>query len=66
MFSLHYYVVDTIVLLIIGTLGYPLHAHQPDGDAISLALRKGVAAELEAKTELSDVHHLRRCTRKSA
>ena len=31
MFSLHYYIVDTIVLLIIGALGYPLHAHQPDG-----------------------------------
>ena len=49
MFTLQYYVVDTIVLLILGTLGYQLHAHQPDGDAISLALRESVAAHLEAK-----------------
>ena len=49
MFTLQYYVVDTIVLLIIGIARLPIHPHQPDGDAISLALRKGFAAELEAE-----------------
>ena len=67
MFTLQYYVVDTIILLILGTLGYQLHAHQPDGDAVPLALRKGVAADLESQEpELSDVHHLRRFARESA
>ena len=55
MFSLHYYVVDTIVLMIFGASRLPIHAHQPDGDAVSLALRKGLAAELEA--ERLTVHH---------
>ncbi len=38
MFTLHYYIVDTIVLTIIRNPRLSLYPYQPDGPAISLAL----------------------------
>ena len=47
MFSLHYYIVDTIVLMIFGIAGFRYKRTKQMVDAVLLALRKSIAFSLE-------------------
>ena len=54
--SLQYYIVDTIILLIIGTLGYSYTRTNQMVTQYHWLYETGFAAQLEAKTELSGIH----------
>ena len=67
MFTLQYYVVDTIILLILGTLGYKYTRTNQMVTQYNWLYEKASPLTLESqKPELSDVHHLRLSHRESA
>ncbi len=49
MFSLHYYLVDTIILLLFSTRRLPVLPNPADDHELLLALRKSLAFQLEGK-----------------
>ena len=67
MFTLQYYVVDTIILLIFGTLGYNYTRTNQMVTQYHWLYEKASPLTWKAKKpELSDVHQLRRFSRESA